>query len=275
MAADEISVTSAGPLLGEIVSRGRLVDREGRRLAGFSQTMRARRGSRVLELTVQLDVDQLPGANPWESYYAVRFAWNDATANVYRSVSLASRPSDCVQLEAPHFIDLRAGEVRTTLLTGGLPYHRRFGLRKLDTLLVVRGETARRFRLGIGIDLPHPVPAAIDFLAPSTVLSETAAPPPGRSGWLFHLDARNVTATYWEPIALAGRVEGVRVRLLETEGRRTRLGLRSFRPIESARKINPGDEPATELPTENDRMMITLKAHEWVEVEARWGTNAS
>ena len=269
MTADELSVTSAGPVLGEIVCRGRLVDREVRRLAGFKQTTRVWRGSRVIELEIELDVEQLPGPNPWNSYYAARFAWGDATANLYRSVSLANLPTDTVQLEAPHFIDVRSDKVRTTLLFGGLPYHRRFGLRKLDTLLVVRGETARHFRLGIGIDLPHPMPEALGFVAPATVQFGPTQPP-AASGWLFHLDARNVLATGWEPLLSDGRVEGIRVRLLETDGRRARLGLRCFRPLESAAKILPGDQPSDELPVKGDQVTIDLGPHEWADIEARF-----
>ena len=174
-----------------------------------------------------------------------------------------------MQLESPHFIDLRAGEVRTTLLCGGLPYHRRLGLRKLDTLLIVRGETSRRFRLGIGIDLPHPVPAALGFLAPETVLRGVPSPP-ATSGWLFHLDARNVVATHWEPICSESQVEGFRVRLLETDGRQVKLGLRCFRPVQSARKINSGDTSPTELPVNGDKITISMGPHEWAEVEARF-----
>ena len=81
MAADEIDVTSPGPMLGEIVCRGRLMDREGRRVAGFRQTTRVRRGSRVIELLIDLDIDRQPGSNPWDSYYAARFAWKDETAD--------------------------------------------------------------------------------------------------------------------------------------------------------------------------------------------------
>ena len=270
MAADEIAVTSPGPLLGEIVCCGRLVDRNAQRVAGFTQTTRVRRGSRVVELILEVDADRLPRRDPWNSYYAARFAWSDATANLYRSVSLANQPTDCVQLEAPHFIDIRCENSRVTLLTGGLPYHRRFGLRKLDTLLLVHGERSRRFRLGIGIDLPHPVPAALDFLAPETVHRQIASPPLA-SGWLFHLDVRNVIATHWEPWVDEGRVQGVRVRLLETDGRSTRLGLRSFRPVASAQKINPGERPPTALTVDGDRTTVNLGGHEWAEVEIRFG----
>jgi alpha-mannosidase len=273
MKADELTVTSSGPVLGEIVCRGRLVDRQVRRLAEFRQTTRVWRGSRVIEIEIELDIGQPPGPNPWNAYYAARFAWGDATANLYRSVSLANVPTDTVQLEAPHFIDVRSDKVRTTLLCGGLPYHRRFGLRKLDTLLVVRGETARRFRLGVGIDLPHPMSAAIGFLAPETVRFGPT-PPPVPSGWLFHVDARNVLATHWEPLVSEGRVEGVRVRLLETDGRRRQLGLRCFRPVKSAQKLLPGDNPPEELPVEGDRVGVGMRPHEWAQVAARFAVQA-
>ena len=216
-----------------------------------------------------MDPERLPQGNPWHSYYAVRLAWSDATANLYRSVNLANLPTNARLLEAPQFIDVRAGKTRTTLLCGGLPYHRRFGLRKLDTLLIVPGETARSFRLAIGIDLPHPMPAARGFLAPRTEVP-AAARPPAASGWLFHLDCRNVIATHWAPWLSDGRVAGYRVRLLETDGRNVEVGLRSFRPVEAADKINPGDAPPSELPVEGDQVTIRMGPHEWIEAVARF-----
>ncbi len=53
--------------------------------------------------------------------------------------------------------------------------------------------------------------------------------PSPRSSWLFHIDARNLVATHWEPLEQEGRIAGFRVRLLETEGR-------------------PGRAPAARLP---------------------------
>ena len=43
------------------------------------------------------------------------------------------------------------------------------------------------------------------------------------------------------------RRSGFRVRLLETDGRGVRLGLRCFRAVASARKINPGDVPPVRI----------------------------
>lgn len=268
MAADEISV-DAGPLVGRIASRGRLLDRDGRPLAGFRQTMTARRGSRILELEMELDPQRQPDPDPWTSYYAVRFAWGDATADLYRSAGMLTQRTEAVLLESPLFVEVRSEKSQTTLLAGGLPYHRRFGLRKLDTLLIVRGETARVFRLGIGIDLPYPLPAATDFLAPQCVV-EAKLPPELASGWLFHVDAKNVVATDWHPLTEDGKLVGFRARILETEGRPARVGLRSFRPVESARKTDFTGRELITFSVDGDRITMNAKAHEWIQVEVRF-----
>ncbi|MGA2799587.1 MAG: hypothetical protein ABSE63_18550, partial [Thermoguttaceae bacterium] len=334
MSADEIHVTASGPVLGEIVSSGKITDRQGRKLAGFKQTARAWRGCRVLELEIQLDVERQPDPYPWNSYYACRFAWNDESSSLFRGVNLTTQPADLARFESPHFIDIRSDSLRTTILCGGLPYHRRIGLRKLDTLLIVQGETAHRFRLGIGIDLPNAMTAALGFLTPKTICFPTASPPT-KHGWLFHLDHRNVIATHWEPIFMSplplgespitsplplgegqgeggevkstdrvqgsgfrvqdsevgilnslaatghqpkvgrgarkGHVEGpvgFRVHLLETEGRHAQLGLRSFRPISSACKIEPGKTPPINLPIEGDKINIDVSPYEMIDLEA-------
>jgi alpha-mannosidase len=266
MAADELRVVSPGPTMGEIVCRGRLVDRQAGRLAGFTQTTRVRRGSRVLEIEIQLEPGHLPEGDPWKSYYAARFAWNDETAKLYRSVNMMSRQTTATHLEAPHFVEICWGASRAAILTGGLPFHRRAGPRMLDTLLIARGERARTFRLGIALESPHPLSAALDFMSPHCVVTGVDEPVL-KSGWLFHLDARNVVATHWEPIVTAGQVEGFRVRLLETEGRRAALGLRSFRRVGSARRL---DRPPVDLPIEGDCVRVEIHPAQWIEVECRY-----
>lgn len=259
MVADELRVTSPGPTFGEMVCHGRLLDREGQWLAGFRQTTRVWRGSPVIELLIELvDIERQPSVNPWDSYYAARFAWKDETS-ICRGVGLANVPTELKQIESPHFIDICRNKQHTTLLCGGLPYHRRFG-HKLDTLLAVRGETARSFRLGIAIDPPHPVSAALGFLSPPLTLADQHAPP-SPVGWLFHLDSRNVVTTHWEPTA-----DGFRVRLLETDGRAVQLGLRCFRAVASAR-IVVGDGSRTDLTVEGDRVVVPMGSHEWTDVE--------
>jgi alpha-mannosidase len=272
MAADEITASMLGPMVGRIVSRGRLMDREGKRVASFVQTMTVRRGSPMLELEIELDLKRLPERNPWKSYCAVRFAWSDETADVFQGVGFCRQPSDGKYLESPHFIDIRSPRTQLTILPGGLPYHRRYGIRKLDTLLVVHGETARKFRLGIGVDVKYPAHAAMDVLAQAPECYRQESAPRTPWGWLFHLDARNVLATHWEPLAAEGRATGFRVRLLETEGRPTDLALRSFRTLASARKVDFLGGQQSELPVDADQVSVELRPREWIQVEAAFSS---
>ncbi len=271
MVADEITLTSEGPVLGEMVSRGRLLDQEGKRLAGYRQTVQVWRSSRVFHIEIELDIDEEPRATPWESYYASRFAWADESADMYRSVGLTRQSTDAKLIEAPYFVELYTESASTALLTGGLPYHRRVGLGMLDTMLVCRGESARRFRLGVGVDLPHPLPRAIELLSPLVPRFENAAPPAGpNTSWLFHLDRRNVMTTHFEPLEEAGRVVGFRARLMETEGRDVRCKLRSFRAPKTARQVDFLGQTLVQLPVEDDAVLIDFTAYEWVEIEARF-----
>ncbi len=267
MAADEIAVRSSGPLLGELAVRGRLLERDGTCIAHYEQVFRAQRGSRVLDVDISLDPERLPSGDPWTNYYAARFAWSDATADLFSGIGTAAVKNDSPQLEAPHFVDVRCEKIKTTILTGGLPYHRRFGLRKLDTLLIVAGEKQRRFRLGIGVDVAYPYSTAQEFLAPDTILADVGPAPGSRSGWLFHLNARNVVATSWEPVFDAGRLRGVRVRLAETENRAVELVVRGFRQVASARKTDFLGQPAEDLSVQDDRVDLPIQGLEWTQIE--------
>jgi len=267
MAADEIRVPSAGPLAGEVVVRGRLVDRSAQVVAGFQQSTRVVWGSRVIDVDIELDPQRQPDGEPWNSYYAARFAWGQDAPTLYRSVNQATLASEAEILESPYFVEIRAAAGRTAVLAAGLPYHRRRGPRRLDSLLLVRGETARRFRLGIAIDVAQPMAAALDFMSPSPTIP-VAARPGSDSAWLFHLDARTVIATHWEAMVEDGSATGFRVRLLETEGRHVSLVLRSFRAIRSAQKAGGGDRPAIDLGVEGDRITIPFRPYEWAEVQA-------
>ena len=130
MLAESIEVTRNGPAVGEITSRGKLVDAAGRRLAGFVQRTTVCQGSRLIRLDLELqdlelDTLEQPGADPWNSYYAARFAWSDTLADLFRGVHLARHPTEAKRIEAPEYLHVETTGGRTTILTGGLPYHRR------------------------------------------------------------------------------------------------------------------------------------------------------
>jgi alpha-mannosidase len=272
MVAESVEVTAAGPALGQIVSRGKLIDPAGKVLADFSQATQVIRGSRVIQLQIELDVKEEPRADPWNSYYAARFAWPDEAADLYCGVHQMSQATSAKRIESPYFVEVRTDTRRIAVLTGGWPYHRRIGLRMLDSLLVVRGESARRFRLGIGVDLPQPLPAALELLCPVLAHRETQPPPAGpQASWLFHLDARNVVPTHWQPLVdEQGRVSGISARLQETEGRSIKANLRMFRKPAFARQVDFLGQVLAQLPIDDDRVQIDFAKYEWAQIEVRW-----
>jgi alpha-mannosidase len=285
MAADSVETTIATEALGEIVARGRLLDGRDATLATFRQTYRLWRGSRVLLIDVELEPIQEPRHEAWSSYYAARFAWGDETASLWRGVHQARQAAESKRFEAPHYIEIESTPElpavverfrgtpptrRTIILTGGLPYHRRSDDRMLDTLLIVRGERQRKFRLGVGIDLTHPIHDAMQLLAPDTLAFERAPPATGDSGWLLHIDAKNVVATSWEPLFEQGSITGFRARLLETAGRPARFALSCFRDLGSARQLDFQGQPLAECQVTEGKVQLEMSAGEWTEVEARW-----
>lgn len=271
MAADSVEIKAATSAFAEVLVQGRLLDQEGQLHARYRQTYSIWRGSRVLNLQIELEPEAEPAANPWNAYYACRFAWADEAAELFRGVNQTRCAATQKQIEAPLYVEISNGETRTSILTGGLPYHQQIGRRMLDSLLLVRGERQRTFQLGIGIDLPHPQNEALALLAPATMIYQTASPPhSGPSGWLFHIDARNVIATEWEPIAKEAGVVGFRARLLETCGRATRTKLSSFRPIRSAQPMDFLGSARGDCQLDEGRVQLELGASEWVEIEVFW-----
>jgi alpha-mannosidase len=140
----------------------------------------------------------------------------------------------------------------------------------LDTLLITRGERERKFRLGIGVDLSHPLHDALGILTPQVIVPNVPQPASGNSGWLLHLSSRNVIATSLIPLEEGGRITGFRIRLLETAGRPANLALTAFRPVKSASTVDYIGSPLAELKIDDGKIKLDLSAHEWAEVIARW-----
>lgn len=274
MVGEQVLVTVAGPAFGEIVSRGRLVDSSGTKLAGYEQRVRLPRGSRVAELRITLDLATDITGDPWQNYAAARFAWADPEAELFRSVHGAAQRTRVRRLEAPQFVEIREERGRTAILTGGLVYHRRSGDRMLDTLLVVRGESRREWRLGLGVDLPNPTAAAVDLATPLVSVPAAAAPGGQASGWLFHLESPHIVATHWEPLwgepPHGDRVIGFRARLLDVQGKPGRVRLRTPRPVTTARQVDFVGQTLVMLVTSGDSAMVDFSAYEWVEIEVLW-----
>ena len=281
-------ITSAGPALGEILTTGSIVDQKTNQpLATYEQTVRVWRGRKVVEVESVLAPTKLPDAEPWHNYYTSRFAWNDETAALTRSMMLgAHEVVDQERIESPHYLELATTDQRTTIIPHGLPFHRKTGHRMLDTILITQREEQRRFRFTIAIDQEFPLQAAFDAMVPPIVIPTTAGPPrSGSAGWFFHLNTRGVQilsilplvpepvesddmSVPAEPAAVPGC--GCTVRLIETEGRPVRAKLRCVRTPVSARQRNFIGRTVIDLTVTDDTVIVDFTGHEIVDVELRF-----
>ncbi len=275
-------VTSTGPAMGEVITTGDLIDQKSnKRLAGFRQQVRLWRGRKVVDVTVDLDIERMPEGDPWSNYYAARFAWNDSAASLTRSVQMGAHSFVGERIESPHYFEIATEEHRTTILPMGLPFHRKTGPRMLDTLLAVEGETKHHFRFAIVLDEPYPLQAALNAMTPAGVVPTKSGPPSaGASGWFFHLSAKNVQLTRllplmsepegdrptWEPYD----APGFAVRLVETEGRSRRTKFTCFRPPVSARIRDFHGRTLREAPIEDGTVIIDVQPCEIIDLELRF-----
>lgn len=271
MAADRVDVTSIGPVLGETVSRGRLLDPEGKVVARFVQTTQAWIGSRVLGIEIELEVVEPPKADPWNSYFCCRLAWNDETAEMFGSAGGVRTKTTAKRIESPYFVEAVAPNAKTLVLTDGLPFHRKIGFRMLDVLLAVKGDGRTKFRLGVGLDVEQPFAAALQHLSPPILVPDVAGPPSaGESSWFFHLDRKSVQVVSWTPLMEGGTNRGVQLRLLNTESRKSELKIRSLYEPKSARMTDFRGRTLQSLKVEKDSVACDLQPHELVQIELEW-----
>lgn len=270
MVSESLEASIVSPLVGEITTRGRLIDGEGKKLAGFVQRIRAVRGLPTVSIDVELEVEEQPRAEAWGSYYAARFAWNDTAADLGRGAFHLHQPTKAARPESPYFLEIETESHRTQILTGGLPYHLSVGHRMVDVLLVGRGERRRRFQLTVALDRPDPSSDALAVLEPLVALAGAPRPAGPPSGRLFAVDCRNVVATHWEAMVEGERTVGFRCRLLETIGTAGRVELHAVRKMMTARLVDGRGETLVDLPAGDDRVEFELGAYEWIELEAKF-----
>jgi alpha-mannosidase len=288
MRCQSIEVTSAGPSLAEITTKGEIVDQQFNTfLAEFRQRVRVWHGRPVVELDLELDIERLPDSDPWKNYYASRFAWNDSTAALTRSVLQGAHGIEADRFESLDYLEIAEDEQRTTIVFFGLPFHRKTGMRMCDTLLVTPGETRRKFRFAIVVDVPYPLQAALDAMSPVAVVPTSGGPPSaGPSGWFFNVDAKNVqliqvmdlldeprSREVWEPLGAppVPQGEGFAVRLLETEGRARQVKLQCWRTPVSARKRDFLGRTISTAVIRDDAVLIDMGRYEIADVELRFG----
>ncbi|GAB4138376.1 hypothetical protein [Thermopirellula anaerolimosa] len=270
MIAESVEVISAGPPTAEIVSRGRLVNLAGDSVARFEQRVSVAQRLPVARIRIQLLPERLPEGSPWADYYACRFAWNDETAEVYGSSGWCCNKTEASLLESPWYVHLMTQKHALAFLTPGLPFHRRVGLRRLDTLLIVKGETAREFEVGIGLDLRYPLHAALQLIEPPTAMPIGSALPNPACAWMVHVDVRNVLLTSMSPLTEGDRLTGLRLELWETEGRAGNAVVRFCRPVRSAYRLDLWEREIEPLPAAEDAVTVNFARFQRLAIEVRF-----
>lgn len=264
---DSLQVTHADTIHGQIQTSGRLTNDNGSTLAEFVQTYDLWRGSRVLMVHVEIQLHVDLEHDPWNEYVASRFAWSSDAADLLRGLNDARSPTSAKRIVSPLFVHIDDGGTTTSILTGGLPFHRRVGQRLLDSILIVGNEQQRQFQFGIGLDLKQPFRDAVALMSPEVVVPlafEGDIPP---SMWLVHADARHVLCMLQQPVWQDDAVAGVRLRLIEVDGRAGRVSVTFFRALSSARKIDGLGQSVEVCEVDGSQTTVRVSPHEQIDVE--------
>ena len=272
--ADEIVLTQETTETGQLKITGHLVFPDGATVAQFTETVTIRRQSRTLEFDLTVKPVAEMDDDRWNSYIATRYAWNDETLELRGNLNEGMYVlPDEKHLHSPRVIDLRHEDSSLTFLSEGLPFHRRSGVRQIDTLLIVKGESQRRFRLGIAVNAKQPALLSYDFaVGQEGLVFPVRCPPKNHSSWLLQIESTNVVALHWEPVLESDVLVGFMVYLQEVEGRRAHFALRSFVPPNRAAAMNFQGKELKTFKVNDDAVLIDMHAYELLPLMVRTAT---
>ena len=261
MVADSIETIENRTLTAAIKSTGRLMA-GGQELARFEQTVRIVRGINRIEFNVKLEpIEALTASR--EHYICSRLAWKSEGARLMANVLDSSEQVANQWFHATQFVTIKETDAPSvSMLTGGLPFHRRANRRMLDSVLMTCNESQTEFSFALAIDQPYPCAAAAARLSPTVQLPEDNATELTQSqpDWLFHFNRKNILATSATPIFNeAGKCNGVSLRLKETESRAAELTISASRALLSAEIVKFNGEVFSTLPLdEADNRRVTF-----------------
>ena len=271
MVADSIEIIENQTLSAAIKSTGRLVagDLE---LARFEQTVRIVRGISRIEIDVRLEPLEPLTANS-NHYICSRLAWKSEGARLFANVLDSREQVASPWFHATKYVTVQeSGSPSVSLLTGGLPFHRRANRRMVDSLLMLHNETQTSFSFAIDIDQLYPSTAAASRLTPvpqypalqsqptTQDASKTNESGQSQSNWLFHFNRKNILATSTTPLFNDdNKCIGISVRLKETESRAATLIISSFKPLRAAEIVTFNGEVFETLPLDDtDKRKVSL-----------------
>jgi alpha-mannosidase len=275
MVATRVGVFSETSEQATLESTGQLV-LDGRVSGTFRQLTHLSLHEPVVRLDIDVELSEPLTGAPWQDYLCNRIAWNDdAPAIHYWSMGTRTQTS-LNRIKSPMALQIEQQAGNLSLFPCGLPFHQRSGYRQLDTLLSVKGETTSHWTLGLGVNIVYPLNAAMAMMSPplEIPMREWEANRE-KSGWIFHLNCKNVAVFDWPGIYgqegeryLAGR--SLRFLVRETQGRPASVRLDCFRPISQGWFCQADGARTREIAVVDGKLTWDLAAHQMAIVEWVW-----
>lgn len=248
-----------------IISRGRLVTRDGQVAARYDQRLSLVAGMPLAVLDVEIRVERPLGGPLLENHVAARFAWHENEhVEIRRSLLTQSVVTERTRFTAPHFIEIVPEASRfdrtadtVTILTAGLPWHVRSTPHVLDAVLAGEATAVVTRRLALGLGLPRPWDAALAFTSGASL------------GGVMPGLPDHVRLTVHESDEVEGRVVRARVGLIESTGLPGAVSVDWGRPVARAAVVDgtgtPRAEPAVAI--DGTRTVVSLARFEWLHLE--------
>ena len=232
---------------------------------------RVERTSRRVTIDVELqESSSFVTGNPWMTYIACRFAWDNEMAAVSRSVLGQACGFRGERFESPDFIEVADEDQRLLIVPHGRPYHRRSGNRMIDSLMVVEGEPERHFTFTLEFDQSWPMRSVRDLLQLPVIHPGAAVG--SASGWILGVSSKNVqlgrVRCAEQPAESDSEQRPSLVLLLqETEGRRADCSIRTARQVTAARQRQPDGQTIQLLDISESGAIVEFRPFEIKEVE--------
>ena len=269
MVADKIEIRSDSRMAARAVSTGRLLDGE-KLVAEFKQTIRVVRGKSLIDLEIEIN-PKIPMTSSFQHYICSRLAWKNETSRIIANSQETNQEISSEWFPATNFMRVIQEDNSLTMLTGGLPFHRRASRRMVDSLLVVGKEQQTKFRFGLAVNVAYSLAAAVDYMTPAVEVGSSEESK-NKTGWLFHFDCKNILATWWKPVFDGqSRWAGVEIRLRETEGRNGKLKISCPRAVSGAERVNFGGDFLQSIEVlAQDKIELEFERFEFFQISIHW-----